>query len=238
MPSITVICGCSTTKIYCLLNCPPGRRTKPKNKVYFSSRNEARVKGYRACKVCKPDEVFQPRETLFFTHYQSPLGNYLAACSKKGIVCLKTEKQAPKFLARLEREGIELKDHDKKNLRLVKQLDAYFSKKRRRFEIPLDLRGTPFQLRVWELLLTIPWGETRTYGQIAKALSRPKASRAVGRAVGANPVSIVVPCHRIIGSNGRLTGYGGGLERKTALLEHEGLVVSSDALDHPQIMPS
>jgi len=116
---------------------------------------------------------------------------------------------------------------------LVKQLDAYFSKKRRRFEIPLDLRGTPFQLRVWELLLTIPWGETRTYGQIAKALSRPKASRAVGRAVGANPVSIVVPCHRIIGSNGRLTGYGGGLERKTALLEHEGLVVSSDALDHP-----
>jgi len=233
MPSRTVICGCSTTKIYCLPSCPPGRRTKPKNKVYFSSRNEARVKGYRACKVCKPDDVFKPRETLFFTHYQSPLGNYLAAYSKKGIVCLKTENQATKFLARLEREGIELKDHDKKNLRLVKQLDAYFSKKRRRFEIPLDLRGTPFQLRVWELLLTIPWGETRTYGQIAKALSRPKASRAVGRAVGANPVSIVVPCHRIIGSNGRLTGYGGGLERKTALLEHEGLVVSSDALDHP-----
>ncbi len=231
----TVICGCRTTKIYCLPGCPPGRRTKPKNKVYFSSRNEARIKGYRACKVCKPDEVFKPRETLFFTHYHSPLGNYLVAGSKKGLVCLKTEERAPKFLVRLEREGIDLEEHDKKNLKVVNQLDAYFSKKRRRFDIPLDLRGTPFQLHVWDLLLSIPWGEARTYGQIAKALGRPKASRAVGRAVGTNPVSIVVPCHRIVGSNGSLTGYGGGLERKTSLLEHEGFVVSSDALDHPQV---
>ena len=221
----TTIGGCRTTKIYCLPGCPPGRRTKPKNKVYFSSRNEARVKGYRACKVCKPDEKFKVRETLFFTHYHSPLGKYLVASSEKGIVCLKTEEQAPEFLVRWEREGIEFKGHDKKNLEPVNQLEAYFERKRRRFDIPLDLRGTPFQLHVWDYLLDIPWGETRSYGQIAEALGRPKAARAVGRAVGTNPVSIMVPCHRVVGSNGSLTGYGGGLDRKTALLELEGFVV-------------
>lgn len=235
MVSKTVISGCRTTKIYCLPGCPPGRRTKPKNKVYFNSRNEARIMGYRACKVCKPDDVFKPRETLFFTHYHSPIGNYLVASSTKGIVLLKTVEQAPKFLAQLEREGIDLEEHNKKNLKLVNQLDAYFSKKRRLFDIPLDLRGTPFQLHVWDHLLSIPWGETRTYGQIAKALGNFKAARAVGRVVGINPVSIVVPCHRIVGSNGNLTGYGGGMERKTFLLEHEGLVVSSDVLHHPQV---
>jgi O-6-methylguanine DNA methyltransferase len=222
----TVIIGCRTTKIYCRPGCPPGRRTKPENKVYFSSRNEARVKGYRACKVCKPDELFKARETLFFTRYHSPLGTYILARSEKGVVCIKTEEQAPKFLARWEREGIELKGDDKKKLKLINQLDAYFEKKRRRFDLLLDMRGTPFQLQVWDFLLNIPWGETRTYGQTAKTLGRPKAARAVGRAVGTNPVSIVVPCHRIIGSDGSLTGYGGGLDRKTALLELEGFEVS------------
>ena len=222
----TVIIGCRTTKIYCRPGCPPGRRTKPENRVYFSSRNEARVKGYRACKVCKPDELFKARETLFFTRYHSPLGTYILARSEKGVVCIKTEEQAPKFLTRWEREGIELKGDDKKKLKLINQLDAYFEKKRRRFDLPLDLRGTPFQLHVWDFLLNIPWGETRTYGQTAKTLGRPKAARAVGRAVGTNPVSIVVPCHRIIGSDGSLTGYGGGLDRKTALLELEGFEVS------------
>ena len=222
----TVIIGCRTTKIYCRPGCPPGRRTKPENRVYFSSRNEARVKGYRACKVCKPDELFKARETLFFTRYHSPLGTYILARSEKGVVCIKTEEQAPKFLARWEREGIELKGDDKKKLKLINQLDAYFEKKRRRFDLLLDMRGTPFQLQVWDFLLNIPWGETRTYGQTAKTLGRPKAARAVGRAVGTNPVSIVVPCHRIIGSDGSLTGYGGGLDRKTALLELEGFEVS------------
>ena len=115
----TVIIGCRTTKIYCRPGCPPGRRTKPENKVYFSSRNEARVKGYRACKVCKPDELFKARETLFFTRYHSPLGTYILARSEKGVVCIKTEEQAPKFLARWEREGIELKGDDKKKLKLI-----------------------------------------------------------------------------------------------------------------------
>ena len=140
----------------------------------------------------------------------------------KGVVCVKTEDRSKTYLSRWEGEGIELKERGEHNLRLISQLDAYFAGKLREFKIPLDLRGTSFQRQVWDLLCGIPWGETRSYGEIAKALGRPKAARAVGRAVGTNPVSIVVPCHRVIGSDGTLTGYGGGLDRKKALLKLEG----------------
>jgi methylated-DNA-[protein]-cysteine S-methyltransferase len=103
----------------------------------------------------------------------------------------------------------------------VRQLRAYFDGFLRRFELPLDLQGTPFQLRVWRELETIPFGERRSYADIAYAVGAPKAVRAVGAANGANPVAIVVPCHRVIGSNGKLTGYGGGLPLKKKLLELE-----------------
>lgn len=103
----------------------------------------------------------------------------------------------------------------------TQQLRAYFARERRRFDLPLDLRGTEFQQQVWLLLQGISYGETTTYGEIALLLGDPKAARAVGQAVGANPVSIIVPCHRVIGSNGKLMGYGGGLERKAMLLELE-----------------
>lgn len=160
-------------------------------------------------------------ETLFVTHYQSPLGTYILGSSKVGVVFVKTEERAGKYLGRWDHEQTELKENRTYNLELASQLDAYFNGKLRQFNIPLDLRGTTFQRQVWNLLCDIPWGETRSYGHIAKALGRPKAARAVGRAVGTNPVSIVVPCHRIIGSNGALTGYGGGLDRKEALLKLE-----------------
>ncbi|MER7516706.1 methylated-DNA--[protein]-cysteine S-methyltransferase [Streptomyces sp. NPDC126499] len=103
----------------------------------------------------------------------------------------------------------------------VRQLDAYFAGELTVFDLPLKLIGTPFQLRVWELLRLIPYGETRTYGELAEALGSPGASRAVGLANGRNPVSIVVPCHRVIGTSGSLTGYGGGLDRKKRLLAFE-----------------
>ncbi|MFF5971029.1 methylated-DNA--[protein]-cysteine S-methyltransferase [Streptomyces sp. NPDC012769] len=103
----------------------------------------------------------------------------------------------------------------------VRQLDAYFAGELTEFELPLKLIGTPFQLRVWEQLRLIPYGETRTYGELAEALGNPGASRAVGLANGKNPVSIVVPCHRVIGTSGSLTGYGGGLDRKKRLLAFE-----------------
>ena len=102
------------------------------------------------------------------------------------------------------------------------QLRAYFAGKLRTFHIPLDLQGTDFQKDVWRQLQEIPYGETRSYAQIAEAIRRPKAVRAVGAANGSNPVAIVVPCHRVIGSSGRLTGYGGGLPLKKRLLELEG----------------
>jgi methylated-DNA-[protein]-cysteine S-methyltransferase len=104
----------------------------------------------------------------------------------------------------------------------VSQLNAYFARNLRRFQLPLDIHGTEFQKRVWRELEKIPYGETRSYAQIAAAIGTPRAVRAVGAANGANPVAIVVPCHRVIGSGGKLTGYGGGLPLKKRLLELEG----------------
>ena len=103
----------------------------------------------------------------------------------------------------------------------VAQLEAYFAGELTDFDVELDLRGTEFQRRVWKALLTIPFGETRSYGEIAEQIGAPGAARAVGLANGHNPIAIVVPCHRVIGANGSLTGFGGGLDRKRALLELE-----------------
>lgn len=104
----------------------------------------------------------------------------------------------------------------------AEELRAYFAGSLREFRVPLDMEGTSFQLSVWNHLLKIPYGETRSYTQVAEAVGRPKAVRAVGAANGSNPVAIIVPCHRVIGSNGKLTGYGGGLPMKKRLLELEG----------------
>jgi methylated-DNA-[protein]-cysteine S-methyltransferase len=103
----------------------------------------------------------------------------------------------------------------------ARQLRAYFQGELRQFQLPLDLRGTEFQLRVWRHLLTIPYGETRSYSEIARAIGAPHAVRAVGAANGANPIPIMVPCHRVIGGSGKLVGYGGGLALKKRLLDLE-----------------
>jgi methylated-DNA-[protein]-cysteine S-methyltransferase len=103
----------------------------------------------------------------------------------------------------------------------VDQLDEFFNGQRKTFDVKLALRGTPFQLEVWRELMRIPYGETRSYAQVAKAIGRPAAIRAVGAANGANPIPIIVPCHRVIGSNGSLTGFGGGIDVKRWLLDFE-----------------
>jgi methylated-DNA-[protein]-cysteine S-methyltransferase len=110
----------------------------------------------------------------------------------------------------------------------VEQLDAYFAGALVDFDIELDLRGTEFQQRVWKALLTIPYGETRSYGEIAEHIGAAGAARAVGLANGHNPIAIIVPCHRVIGAGGSLTGYGGGLDRKRTLLELEKRRTSVD----------
>jgi methylated-DNA-[protein]-cysteine S-methyltransferase len=105
---------------------------------------------------------------------------------------------------------------------LARQLLEYFSGKRKTFDFPLAPKGTPFQLDVWNALLEIPYGDTVTYAELARRIGRPAAVRAVGAANGANPIPVIIPCHRVIGSNGTLTGYGGGIERKQWLLALEG----------------
>ncbi|HEV7611093.1 MAG TPA: methylated-DNA--[protein]-cysteine S-methyltransferase [Steroidobacteraceae bacterium] len=105
----------------------------------------------------------------------------------------------------------------------IRQLSEYFAGSRRVFDLPLRMQGTLFQQRVWRQLAEIPYGTTWSYGELAKRIDNPSASRAVGLANGRNPISILVPCHRVIGADGSLTGYGGGLDRKRWLLAHEGL---------------
>ena len=106
----------------------------------------------------------------------------------------------------------------------LRQLRQYFAGKRDTFDLPLDLEGTEHQKRVWRVLLGIPFGRTLTYGEVAKRLGIPRSARAVGRACATNPVPVVVPCHRVLGGDGKLHGFGGGLWRKRALLEHEGVL--------------
>lgn len=111
----------------------------------------------------------------------------------------------------------------------VQQLKEYFQGQRNAFDIPLDWRGTVFQQSIWQSLLDVPFGAVASYSDIAIAVSNPKAVRAVGAANGKNPIAIIVPCHRIIGSNGSLTGYAGGVERKAWLLNHEGVQLNLES---------
>jgi methylated-DNA-[protein]-cysteine S-methyltransferase len=112
-----------------------------------------------------------------------------------------------------------------------RQLEAYFAGRLREFDVPLAARGSPFQEKVWGLLREIPWGRTASYGEIARRIGDASLSRAVGVANGRNPLSIVVPCHRVIGADGSLTGYGGGMERKRWLLAHEGALGGAEVLE-------
>ena len=109
--------------------------------------------------------------------------------------------------------------------RTAQQLTDYFAGRRTTFDVPLEALGSPFEHRVWNALRTIPYGTTTTYGELAKRLGDPKATRAVGSANGANPIPIIVPCHRVVGAKGELTGFGGGLDRRRWLLEHEGVLM-------------
>lgn len=165
-------------------------------------------------------------QEVFYTKiHATPLGPYVLVSSSRGVVCVEPEESMAGMVALYERSGIAVRPGNGFNAQAARELDAYFKGALRRFETPLDLRGTPFQRKVWRLLQEIPYGETRSYGDIAAAMEKRSSARAVGQANGKNPVSIIVPCHRVIGSSGRLVGYGGGLQRKRALLELEARVL-------------
>lgn len=178
-------------------------------------------------------------ETLHSTTFTSPVGALFLAASESGLVALefdarlpgqqtirrnprdvRSENKRPEKQA--ESKGVRFEESASALLAYVRELEEYFAGERREFTFPLDLRGTDFQKACWRALLAIPYGETRTYGDIARAVGRPQGFRAVGMANNRNPIAIVVPCHRVIASDGTLCGYGGGLDIKRKLLELEG----------------
>jgi len=169
-------------------------------------------------------------ETLHSTIFTSPVGLLFLAASDRGLVALEfdvrlpgqqTIRPNPRDL-RAEHKGLRFQESESAMRSYVRELEEYFAGDRRQFTFPLDLRGTDFQLACWRALLAIPCGETRTYADIARAVGKPRGFRAVGMANNRNPVAIVVPCHRVIASDGSLCGYGGGLDVKRKLLELEG----------------
>jgi methylated-DNA-[protein]-cysteine S-methyltransferase len=154
----------------------------------------------------------------FYKHMKSPVGELKLVASDQGLAAILWENDKPNRVQL--GDMAENKTHPVL-LETEQQLKDYFAGKRNAFSVKLDFAGTEFQKQVWQALLQIPFGETRSYGQIAKQIGNPQAVRAVGSANGKNPVSIIAPCHRVIGSNGKLTGFAGGLETKAFLLELE-----------------
>ncbi|RKG32096.1 methylated-DNA--[protein]-cysteine S-methyltransferase [Acinetobacter tianfuensis] len=157
---------------------------------------------------------------LSFIEMSSPVGVLKLVANETALVAVLWENEDPKRvrLAQL----IEDKQHPIL-LETQKQLNEYFAGQRQRFDLPLDFEGTEFQQKVWQALLTIPFGETRSYKEIAEQVGNVKAVRAVGAANGKNPISIIAPCHRVVGANGKLVGFAGGLENKSILLKIEKL---------------
>ena len=163
-------------------------------------------------------------ETFTFASMSSPVGDLILVASDRGLVSiLLPSKKGDPAPSRLTRAfpGSTIREGSPQLEEAIRQLRDYFAGTRRTFDIPLDLRGTDFQMRVWRAVAQIPFGRTQSYGDIARLICKPKACRAVGAANRANPLPIVIPCHRVIGSNGSLTGYAGGLSVKQALLDLE-----------------
>jgi methylated-DNA-[protein]-cysteine S-methyltransferase len=166
--------------------------------------------------------------TWYTTVQDSPCGPLLCVVDETGAVVridflAGREPRDPRdIVAAIEQRGIEVVEDAGRTAEVRRQLAEYFAGERREFALRLAPEGTPFERSVWDELLAIPFGATRSYGEIAQAIGRPGAARAVGRANGANPIPIVVPCHRVIGADGSLTGFGGGLAAKSHLLALEG----------------
>ena len=163
-------------------------------------------------------------EIVHIAWVESPIGRFRIASTAGGVAYVELPHASGRGLAGWLRRCVpdaRCEESDAKNRRAIQQLLQYLEGRREEFDLDLDLRGTPFQRRVWQALLEIPYGETRSYQQLARAIRKPKAVRAVGAANGANPLSLIVPCHRVVQSGGRLGGYGGGLELKARLLAME-----------------
>jgi len=151
---------------------------------------------------------------ITYTHIATPIGRLLIAGDEHAVRHIRFERHNSPAPGWIRGETLPLREASE-------QLEAYFARRCRAFDLPLAPEGTAFQKRVWSELERIPFGETLSYGELARRVGDPGASRAVGAANGANPIPIVIPCHRVVGSDGRLTGFGGGLDVKARLLELE-----------------
>ena len=207
-----------TTGVYCRPECS-GRPLR-RNVRFFDGVEAARAAGFRACKRCRPDEA---RETLIWDVQPCDLGQVLAAVTEKGLAAVLLGDHAPSLArdltarfpkARLVRDEAGLAG-------TMAAVQARLADPAAPFEIALDLRGGPLAQAVWAALRAIPAGETTSYGDLARAIGRPSAARAVAQACAANPLAVVTPCHRVVRAGGAISGYRWGVERKRALLDRE-----------------
>ena len=202
-----------------MLFCPQNpSKLPPARHVFAPNRRDLRI-------FASPKTSQMERTLIFIRHYSLPCGEVvlgaaggeLCLCDWAGKAC------AERNMRRLVRlMGAEFKEESSPVLELTKaELDEYFAGRRKAFDIPLHPVGTPFQLRVWSVLTEIPYGQTRTYSEIARRVGNPRGVRAVAQAIGANGIAILIPCHRVIGSDRSLTGFAGGLDAKRILLQTE-----------------
>ncbi|USQ96646.1 methylated-DNA--[protein]-cysteine S-methyltransferase [Caulobacter sp. RL271] len=210
--------GVRTTGVYCVASC--GGRPLRKNVAFYATREDARADGLRACLRCKPD---LNRETLRWAVGETSLGLALVARSDAGLRLVTLGDDAEALKADLEKRF--------KHARIVPDADALASDLKavaalvdhpdHHLDLAIDAQGTDLQKAVWAALREIPAGQTASYGDIARAIGRPSAFRAVAQACGANPLAVITPCHRVVRADGGLSGYRWGVERKRALLARE-----------------
>ena len=158
-------------------------------------------------------------ETLYYSRMPSPAGTLIIGVSPAALVALEFDRGLP---AQIAGQPVAWEESEARTGQVRTQLEEYFAGRRRNFDLDLDLRGTEFRKQCWKQLLRIPYGETRSYGEIARAVGNPRGSRAVGQANHYNPIAIIVPCHRVLAGGCKLGGYGGGLPAKAFLLKLEG----------------
>ncbi len=220
------VCAVVTTGIFCRPSCS-ARTPLRQNVRFYSTCETAIAAGFRPCKRCRPTEASREGEVIYYALRQTALGLMMMAATERGVCFVAFNEDGEMLLEQLKTEfpkaDISVSEASESGPlnEWIAALDAHLTQRTPRPDLPLDLRGTAFQMLVWRFLLSMEGGETLSYGKLAEAVGKPKATRAVASACGANTVAVLVPCHRIVREDGGLGGYRWGLERKRALLELE-----------------
>ena len=213
-----------TTSVYCRPSCA-SRLANPKNVSFHLTREAAERAGFRPCKRCKPDrnDVQPATDEIQFTVSESSFGPMLVGQSRKGVCAVLFDSDRDALLHDLQGRfpGVMLVNGDDKVEALAARVVAYVESPGGSADVPLDMGGTEFQRKVWQALREIPAGSTLSYTDVARRIGRPKAARAVAQACAANNLAVLIPCHRVVRSDGALSGYRWGVERKRALLDRE-----------------